>query len=146
MVGISDFIAFGVLLGLVSLEVLPSKIKRMSYAILLIVFGALPFLYFIGAIGLNIYSYPITKYAVLFSVIIIGRCLFAEGVKEQNVLLKIPTMLMGLLIIFITAIPTLHTLGAISFTLPDYLPVIDFFIYIAAGILGMIGSFTAESF
>jgi len=144
MVAGSDFIAFGVLMGLVSLEVLPLKIKRMAYAGLLIVFGALPFLHFMGIIGLNIYSYPITKYAVLFAVIIIGRCLFAEGLKDPNILLKIPTMILGLLIIFITATPTLYSLGAISFTLPDYLPVIDFFIYIAAGAFGIIGAFKTE--
>jgi len=145
MVTTGDFIAIGVLLGLVSLEVLPLKIKRMIYAGLLIVFGALPFLYFMKMIKLNIYAFPVTQYAVLFSVIIIGRCLFAEGLKTQEIFLKIPTMILGLLIIFITATPTLYSLGAISFTLPDYLPVIDFIIYISAGIFGIIGAFKADS-
>jgi hypothetical protein len=94
-----------------------------------------------GLIAFNVDEYPILHYAAYFFIAFAAKDLFKEAFKEKESILKIPSMIFAIFLLFFTAIPTLHKLGVIDFTLPQ-LPLINNIIYIVSGVFLIIGIFT----
>jgi hypothetical protein len=142
---IGDIIAIGFLIGLVLTSLIPLKPQRILYGVMIFVFGLIPLLDLFKIIELDIYTNSLFKFATIFTVMIVGQVLFTEGIKEENHILKALSMIFGLVIILVTMIPWMGDFGAISFTVPTYAPIIDFIIYVASGVLTIIGAFKAQS-
>ena len=134
-----DAIALAIVVCLVLILALPKNIQYIINSVTLIAFGILPLLYLYDVITFDLFSYPVAKYVIFFVVIIAGRELFKEGIKEENLAMKIPSIALGLAIVIITAMPTLFNYGAISFKLPTYSLIIDCVIYLACGSLLFMG-------
>lgn len=144
MVLTSDIMALVVVIALVLVELIPEKPQRILWGILLFILGLLPVLYMCNVIGFDILSYNLTGFVAMFIVIVVGEMLFTEGLKEENIWLKILSIIFGIVIILITSIPWLGDFNAISFKLPSYAPAIDFGLYLVAGSLTIIGAFKAK--
>jgi len=141
----SDIIALAAVIGLVLIEIIPEKPQRIMWGIMLLILGLVPVIFMMNWIAIDIFSYPLTGFVAMFIAIVAGEMLFTEGLKEANIALKILSTVMGLIIIIVTSIPWLADFNAISFQLPPYSPVIDFSIYLIAGILTIIGGFKASA-
>lgn len=135
----SDASAIVIVVALVLIWLLPDKVTYLLTGTLLLIFGILPLLTYFGAINFDMYSYPISYYIVLYIAITGGEVLVYESLHEQ-VILKMLSMILGVVIVILTAIPTLKEIGAISFALPEYSPIINAIIYLTAGILLVIGA------
>ena len=145
MVLIGDVIAIAIVIGLIAVEAVPLTPQRIFWGVFIFLLGLFPFLRMIGWIKLDIYAYPLMKFVAIFIVFIVGELLFSEGLKEDNVFLKITSMGVGVLIIIITYLPWMYEYHAVSFVLPSYTPLIDFVIYLCAGILTVVGALTTSS-
>ena len=139
-----DLITIGTILGLTAIGLVPEKPRRFFWGGFLLVLGLLPVLYVQGVIAFDIYSYPLTSFVAVYSVMLVGGVLFVEGIKEQNIALKILSIFIGFVIIILTCVPWAAEYGATSIQLPEYAPIINFAIYIAAGIITIIGAFKIE--
>ena len=131
------------LLILVVTFLLPKKIRYAVHGIILLVLGLIPILYSAGFINFTFGEAGIIKYVVAVVVVFTARSLIIEGIHEESKI-KYVSIIMGILIILLTAIPALHKLGALTFTIPEYPPMIDYIVYIIAAILLFIGIFIAE--
>jgi hypothetical protein len=139
MVTVMDIIAIAIVIVMVAKDALPKKAVYAIHSLLLIGFGLFPLILYFNLLTFDIFSYGIAKYVALFVVIVAGQELFKTGLKEDNKVLQIVSLVLGVAIIVITALPQLTELGAISFTMPAYTPIIDFAFYLACGILLLIG-------
>jgi len=144
MVLFNDVIAVVFLVGLVLIGAIPLKPQRIIYGIMIFIFGIIPLLSLFKIVELDIYTNSLFKFATIFTVMIVGQVLFTEGIKEENILLKILSTIFGLVIILVTMIPWMAQYGAIGFSIPTYTPIIDFAIYISSGVLTMVGAFKAN--
>jgi uncharacterized membrane protein len=141
---LGDAIAIGFLIVLILIAAIPLKPQRILYGIMILLFGIIPLLKLFGIIDLGIYTHSLFKFATIFVVMIVGQVLFTEGIKEQNMVLKVISVIFGLVIILVTMIPWMGEYKAISFEMPTYTPIIDFAIYLVSGILITIGAFKAN--
>jgi hypothetical protein len=141
---LGDMLAIGVVLALVAMYALPDKALRITDGILLLLLGLFPVLYILNVIHFNINSYVLIRFIALYLVIDVGSMLFSEAITEENVGLKIFSMVVGLFIVLVTSIPWMQEFGAISFKLPSYSPYVDLVLYIVAGMLAVVGAFKAE--
>jgi 4-amino-4-deoxy-L-arabinose transferase-like glycosyltransferase len=119
--------------------------KKVHYAIsglMLILLGVLPILYNNRIIDFNIESFSIMKFIAYFFVLFAARDLFKEGFQEENIKLKIPTMLFAIALLIFTTIPTLNNMNVLVIDLPNYPPMVDYVIYIISGIFLIFGMFT----
>ena len=131
-----------VVLALIGSLLLPKKIHYAFNGIVLMLLGILPFMYRAGMIRFDITAIPVVNYVVAFIIVIAGRELIMEGIKEEKKAVKYPSIIVGLVIIILTTIPVLFSMGAIGFNIPPYPPIINNVIYVVAGIFMIIGIFT----
>ncbi len=136
---ITNLLAIGIVILVVSTLLLPRMIRHLVHSIILIAFGIIPILHSYKMIGFNIPSWPIVGYALTVIIILSGRTLIVDGFKEENRALKFLTIAAGFVIILVVTIPTLYNLGAITFNL-TYPPIINNILYMSAGVLLLIGT------
>ncbi|MBW2992000.1 hypothetical protein KY345_02160 [Candidatus Woesearchaeota archaeon] len=120
---------------------LPKKIHYFASGLTLISLGALPLLYDLKFIGINIAEYPVINYAAYFLVVLAAKDLLIEGFKEKESPLRIPSIILALTLLLLTSLPTLNKLRAIDFVL-EYPPLIDQILYMLCGLFLIIGIFT----
>jgi len=121
---------------------LTKKLRYVFNGVILLLMGILPMLYNARIISFNVESIPILKYVLILTITIAGKELAKEGFREQNKLVKYPSIALGIVIIIFTTVPALYSMGAIGFTIPYFPPAINYWLYIAAGILMFVGVFT----
>lgn len=118
--------------------------KKLHYVIsglALIAFGTIPILFELYIINLDITAFPIFNYSAYFFVVFAGKDLFKEAFKEKESKMKYPTMILAIVLITITTIPTLHKMGVTQFAF-EYPELINHIIYIVSGIFLILGAFT----
>ncbi len=120
---------------------LPKLWKYIVNGLLLVSLGVLPILHSFGRISFNPLEFPLFEYFILVMVILCGRELIVEGVREESPFFKWSSISLGILLITMTTIPALYSMGAIDFTLPAIPDVILYGIYIVAGVLLAVGAF-----
>lgn len=119
--------------------VLPKVWKYIVYGIFLVSMGSLPILYSQGHISFNPLELAIFQYLLLIIVILSGRELIVEGIKEEGSIIRWISIILGLALIIITTIPTLYNLGAITFKMPEIPEITLNILYILSGIILMGG-------
>ena len=129
-----------VLLILVGTFILPKKLRYVVHGIMLFALGIIPLLYEFRVIGFTFGDAGIIKYVVAVVVVFTARSLVMEGIKEESAI-KWVSIVAGVCIILLTAIPALHNLGALTFTIPEYPAIIDHLVYVIAAILLFAGTF-----
>ena len=128
------------LIILVTTFFFPKAIRYAIHGLILLVLGLIPLLYQFGVINFTFGEAGIIKYVIAVVIVFTARSLIMEGIKEERVI-KWVSIVMGVLIVLLTAIPALHKLGALTFTIPEYPMIVDSFIYIVAAILLFAGIF-----
>ena len=140
---ITNLVTVVVLLVLVGTFVLPTKFRYGVHGLILFVLGLVPILFALDVIGFTFGEAGIIKYVIAVVVVFTARSLVVQGVKEEGPMRWI-TIIMGVVIIILTAVPALHQLGALTFTIPQYPSVVDNIIYVLASALLFVGIFIAE--
>ena len=142
---LSDFIAIGVVIALVLLLLLPRRVQYIINGLILLFFGTLPLLSHFGLVPFDIYMvFPVAHYILYYTVIIAGKELFKEGIREKGPILQITSIMLGATIIILTSLPVLYKYDAISFEPPQLDLIVDLIIYIFAGFLLVIGVFKSS--
>lgn len=134
---ISIFIVILLFLSLL----LSKKIHYFIAGLLLIFLGSAPYLYEYSIIPFNIMDFPVFNFTAYFFIVFASKDLFKEGFKEKESALKWPSLILAIVLIVLTTIPTLNKLQVIDFVL-EYPPVVDHVIYIVSGLFLLIGIFT----
>lgn len=119
--------------------------RRLHYAlggIILLAIGTLTILFESGKTGFDVGEYPILHYAVYFFIVLAGKDLLKEGFKEKESVLKYPSIVLGIVLVVLTTIPTLNKLHVIDWAIPKYSPIIDGILYIVSGVFLLVGIFT----
>ena len=122
--------------------------KKLHYflgGVILVAVGVVTILFEGGFMSLDVTKFPIVNFAVYFMIVFAGKDLLKEGIKEQASVLKWPSIILGILLVVMTTLPTLKKTKVIDWALPKYPAVIDGGIYVVAGILLIIGVFTLLS-
>lgn len=140
LVNIVTVVALTILVGTL---LLPKRGRYAVHSLMLLALGTLPILYRLEIINFTFGEAGIIKYVVAVVVVFTARSLVMEGVKEES-FVKWLSILMGVVIIVLTAVPALHSLGALTFTIPQYPPLVDNIIYIAAAVLLFAGIFLTK--
>jgi uncharacterized membrane protein YozB (DUF420 family) len=131
-----------IVIALVGSLMLPKKLHYVFNGIVLILMGVMPMMYNARIISINIESMAIVQYMLTFIIVVAGRELIKEGIKEENKMMKWASILVGVFIITFTTIPALYAMGAIGFTMPNFPPELNYGLYITAGIFMLVGVFT----
>lgn len=131
------------LLILVGTFLLPKIIRYAVHGLILLALGLIPLLYQFAIIDFTFGDAGIIKYVVAVVLVFTARSLILEGVKEES-FVRWVSIIMGILIILLTAIPALHKLGALTFTIPEYPAIVDSVIYIIAAVFLFAGMFLAK--
>lgn len=129
---VDDIITIVICVILLVTLVLPKKIRYGVFAAFLFILGGIPLLYLMGLIGITFAEAPIIKYVTTFVVVLAGRSLFMEGVKMESEF-KWAAISLGVIIIILTTIPSLHAAKALSFGLPEFPELINHILYIISG-------------
>ncbi|MBU0461074.1 MAG: hypothetical protein KJ574_00650 [Nanoarchaeota archaeon] len=138
---IVSVISIGVVIGLFALHIFSKKIHYFVGGLILAGMGVLELLFGFGVVSLDINEYPVVHFAVYFMVVFAGKDLLKEGFHEGQPYLRYPSIILALILIIITTIPTLNTFGVISYVLPEYPHILDMVLYILSGIFLLIGTF-----
>jgi NhaP-type Na+/H+ or K+/H+ antiporter len=136
-----QIISIIIVIILFSLNIFSKRLHYIVSGLLLISIGVIDILFNQHYIDLDIHDYPIVAFALYFILFFAGKDLLVEAFKEENKTLKYTTLILSILIIVITTIPTLNSKGVIDFNLPIYPRIIDQIIYIISGIFLLIGTF-----
>ena len=135
-------IYFGIIVLLFLTMVLHKKIHYAISGTFLLALGILPLLYNARIINFNIESFGIMRFIAYFFVIFAAKDLFKEGFQEENIKLKIPTLLFAIFLLIFTTIPTLNNMNILIIDIPKYPDIINHVIYIISGLFLLIGIFT----
>jgi hypothetical protein len=130
-----------IVIGLFVIHIFSKKVHYFISGISLILIGLLDILFIYYIIDFDINTLPAIAFALYFILFFAGKDLFVESIKEDNNSLKYFTLIIAILIILLTTIPTLSKFGVINFNLPDYPNIVDSIINIVAGITLIIGTF-----
>ena len=136
---VTNIVSIVVALLLVLTLILPKLIKHILHSIILLSFGLIPLLHSFSVIGFTIPSWPILTYALTGIVIISARTLIVDGFKEEEKVIKIGSIVAGILILLAVTIPSLSAIGALTFKIELPEMVISI-VYIISGILLLIGT------
>lgn len=136
---ITNLLAIAIVILVVSTLLLPRMIRHLLHSFILLAFGLIPVLHTYQFIGFSIPTWPIVGYALTVIIILSGRTLIVDGFREGTKSLKLLTIISGFVIILIVTIPTLSSIGAITFSL-SYPEMINNILYITAGVLLLIGT------
>jgi hypothetical protein len=137
-------VQIGAILVVIFIFVLMIVWKRMHYVIsgvTLSAVGILTFLLHFGKIKFDVGDYPILIFALYFYIAFAGKDLIKEGFKEKESKLKYPSIILGIILVLINIVPTLHKLHVIDWVLPQNL-ILDATIYTVSGLFLIIGAFT----
>lgn len=148
--GLSVIVTIVAIIFLVLLLILPKKISYALAGVTLIILGLVPLFEALNYINFNMHDFPVLDFMIYFIVLISGKDLFKEGVKENSnsgtktlsSYLKWPSIILGFFLIAFTSIPKLYNHHVISWTIPSYPPIFDVIIYVTCGIFLIIGVFT----
>ncbi|MFT4308476.1 MAG: hypothetical protein ACMXYM_03845 [Candidatus Woesearchaeota archaeon] len=103
--------------------------------------GAIPLLHNFGVIGFTIPAWAGIPMYIL--AVVGGVFLLIDALKEQQEArhsLSMPTAIVGLVVLAFGLVPLLFQFGAIGFSLPGFLDVVSDYLFVAAGILLLIGA------
>ena len=139
---VMSIISIVVVIGLFALMILSKRLHYAAGALLLLAVGILNLLFEFQVIDFDINQFPVVHFAVYFMIILAGKDLLKAGVKEEQPWLKWPSISLGIILIIMTTIPTLYKFKVISFTFPEYSPIIDSVIYSISGAFLLIAVFT----
>jgi hypothetical protein len=140
---VTNIVTIVILLILVGTFILPKRARRGVHGLILLFLGFVPLLYSLNVINFTFGEAGIIKYVVAVVVVFTARSLIIEGMQEEGTLRWI-SIILGIFIILLTAIPALHKLGALTFTIPEYPAIIDHIVYIIASVFLFIGMFMAK--
>lgn len=131
-----------VVIILIASMILPRKLHFFFNGLVLITLGVMPILKNAGTITFDVNKVPIISYMIYFIVVLAGKELIKEGFHGEKGVMRYASITLAIFIITITTIPTLYKTGAISFTLPNFPPMINNVIYIITGVMLIAGVFT----
>lgn len=104
-----------------------SKVWRyLITGILLSFLGVMPILYAFNKVHINPLEFALFQYFISVFTIICGRGLVVEGIKGKSKAFRITSIVSGVVLVIMSTIPALHSLGAITF---DLSPIPDMFFY-----------------
>ncbi len=112
--------------------------KYLIYGAILTAVGAIGLLNYYGAIALEIPKLPIVTYAVNITAVLVGGGLMRESLMERPAI-RWPSFFLGMAIVILTVVPTLYALNAITFNIPSYPGVINYYLHASAGMLLLVG-------
>ena len=118
------------------------KLHYFMGGLTLIVLGAMPILYDYKIIGIDINDYPVLNFAVYFTVVFAAKDLFKESMREKGGVIRWLSLIMAILLIVVSTLPTLYMMDVVSFNLPDFSSIIYNIMYIIAGVFLLVGIFT----
>ncbi|MBW2971779.1 hypothetical protein KY359_01965 [Candidatus Woesearchaeota archaeon] len=140
---ITNIVTVVVLALLVSTGLMPKKPKYAVNAGILLLMGLIPILYALRVLPFTFGEAGIIKYVVAVVAVYAGQNLISEGIKEEHALRWI-SVVFGILIILLAVVPSLYQLGALTFTFPEYPPLVNHIMYVLAGLLLITGIFLAR--
>ncbi|MEK6949721.1 MAG: hypothetical protein AABX34_05845 [Nanoarchaeota archaeon] len=135
---ISNIIIIAIAVGFAFSLRLSDVPKYLLYGAILTAVGAIGLLNYYGITALQIPKLPIVTYAVNIMAILVGGGLMKESIMERSVI-KWPSFLLGVAIVVLAVVPTLYALNAITFNIPSYPEVVNYYLHVSAGILLLIG-------
>ena len=135
---ISNIVIISIAVGFAFSLRLSDVPKYLLYGAILTAVGAIRLLNYYGIIILEIPKLPIITYAVSIVAILVGGGLMRESIRERPVI-RWPSLLLGAAIVVLAVVPTLYALNAITFNIPSYPEVINYYLHVSAGILLLIG-------
>src|SRR3989338_7830073 len=112
--------------------------KYLLYGTILTAVGAIRLLNYYEVITLEIPKLPIITYAVNIVAILVGGGLMRESMRERSVI-RWSSFFLGAAIVILAVVPTLYALNAITFNIPSYPEVVNFYLHASAGVLLLIG-------
>ena|SRR3989338_3806431 len=112
--------------------------KYLIYGVILTSIGAIGLLNYYSVIALEMPKLPAVTYAVNIVAILVGGGLMRESISERSAI-KWPSFLVGAVIVILTVVPTLYALNAITFNIPSYPAIINYYLHASAGILLLAG-------
>jgi hypothetical protein len=137
-----QIISVVVVIGMFALMVISKKLHYIVGGLVLIGVGIITLLFEMGRIDIDLGEFPIVNFAVYFMIVFAGKDLLKEGFKEKDSPLKWPSIILAIVLIVITTLPTLKKMKVIDWALPEYPPLIDAIIYMVSGVFLLIGLFT----
>ncbi|MBN1544971.1 hypothetical protein JW898_05940 [Candidatus Woesearchaeota archaeon] len=140
---ITNTVTIIVLAILIGTFALPKKIRYAVHALFLLSLGLLPILYALDVIGFTFGEAGIIKYMVSVVVVFTARSLIVEGVNEEGPM-RWASIIAGVVIIMLVSVPALHSMGALTFTIPKYPALIDHILYVIASVLVILGIFMSH--
>lgn len=140
---VTNVVTIIVLLLLVATFLIPKKIRHVVHSLLLLTVGLIPLLYTLGVIPFTFGEAGIVKYAVTFIVAMAAKDLIADALKIEGPM-KYIIIVLGATIVVLAAIPSLHAVGALTFTLPEYPPIVDNILHIVVAVTLFISIFLKE--
>jgi|SRR3989338_834932 len=135
---ISNVIVIAIAIGFAFSLRLSDVPKYLLYGAILTAIGAIGLLNYYEAIAWEIPKLPIVTHAVNIVAILVGGGLMKESIMERSVI-RWSSFLLGVAIVVLTVVPTLYALNAITFNIPSYPEVINYYLHVSAGILLLIG-------
>mgnify|MGYP001310367905 CR=1 FL=1 len=140
---VSNIIVIAIALGFLASLKLPNKPKYFLYGFVLMAIGAFRLLNYYDIMSYDIPKLPIVSYAVSAVALVVGGGLLLESISERSII-RWSSFLLGAAIVLLAVIPTLYDLNAITFNIPSYPQVINFYLHVSAGLLLLIGVFVAN--
>jgi len=141
---IVNIVSIIVIAVLISTALLPKKLNYAVNGCILLLLGLIPILFELEVIPFTFGEAGIIKYTVTVVVMFSAKTLIVEAVKEEHALRWI-TLSMGVLLVILSIVPSLHALGALTFTIPNYPPMVNNIMYVVASLFLFVGIFLARS-
>lgn len=142
---IVQIISVVIVLGMLALMIVSKKVHYFVGGLILIGTGVMSILFITGVTEMDFDKIPIVSFAVYFMIVFASKDLLKEGFKEKESSLKWPSIILALLLLTLTTIPTLNKAHVIDWALPEYPKIIDAILYIISGVVLPIGTFTLLS-
>ena len=137
---VSNIIVIAIALGFLASLKLSNKPKYILYGLVLTVIGAFRLLNYYEFVAVEIPKLPIVSYAVSAVALVVGGGLIIESIRERSII-RWSSFLLGVAIVILSVVPTLYDLNAITFNIPSYPQVVNFYLHVSAGFLLLIGVF-----
>ncbi len=137
---IINIIVIAIALGFLASLKLSDKPKYFLYGVVLTAIGTFRLLNYYEFVFVEIPKLPIISYAVNAVVLVVGGGLIIESIRERSII-RWSSFLLGVAIVVLSVVPTLYDLNAITFNIPSYPQVVNFYVHVSAGFLLLIGVF-----
>ncbi len=135
MLGFIDMVVpIAVLAFLISTLVLPKKLRFFIASAILLFVGVVGILYDSMVLGFRLDRIPLVNFAVSFMIIVAAKDHLIDSFKEKSNPLRVPSLILAITLILLTTIPTMQSMGAVNFVLPDYPQILNSYLYSLCGL------------